>query len=183
MMPDNNAEELEELQGHTPTAAQADPYVDAISHEGCTKENCVASFLRTPSSYEVRKCDTKHYAPTGRSGSPSDPVWLEAHREEIEESISATSRNTRYSHNGEDNQQTMLEVDRELDRIMEIRRKAVKNALCQFIYRCEQEAEDQADADSSSESSESNDSDLDHVPGDRNNRLRSMDMDINMTEE
>ncbi|KAL8659248.1 MAG: hypothetical protein Q9226_000518 [Calogaya cf. arnoldii] len=115
----------------------------------------------SPSSsppYEVRKCYTKHYESTGRSGSPSDPVWLEAHHKRIEESISAISRKTMYSPNGEDNQQTMADDPRMLDLIMEIRRKGVKDALCQFIYRCEQEAEDEADAESSSESSLSDDS-------------------------
>ncbi|KAL8658995.1 MAG: hypothetical protein Q9226_000675 [Calogaya cf. arnoldii] len=54
MMPDNVAE-LEELQGDTLTTAEAEQYVHAISHEGCTKENCVTSFLRGSSSPAVNQ--------------------------------------------------------------------------------------------------------------------------------
>ncbi|KAI4265993.1 MAG: hypothetical protein L6R38_009023 [Xanthoria sp. 2 TBL-2021] len=127
---------------------------------------------------EFGKVYVKYYESNGRSGSPSDPEWRVAHQARVDAYITAQSRKYMAYCDQEVSDwppgQQPRTADGKIDRRMLSRNRANYEALCQFIYRCEQESADEADAEDLAAD------DCDHTPGNRNNRLRHMD--INMTE-
>lgn len=126
---------------------------------------------------EFGKVYVKYYESNGRSGSPSDPEWLVAHQARVDAYITAQSRKYVAYCNQEVSDWPPGQQPRTADGKIDwsiLRNRANYKALCQFIYRCEQESADEADAEELAAD------DSDHTPSNRNDRLRHMD--INMTE-
>ncbi|KAL8774521.1 MAG: hypothetical protein Q9209_000894 [Squamulea sp. 1 TL-2023] len=93
---------------------------------------------------EVGRVYTTFYTSSGRSGSPSDKKWLQEHYARVDDYI--TGESEKYFDQDEGIRQKYADS-------LEDRRRANVHALCQFIYRCEQESQDEADAESSGEQS------------------------------
>ncbi|KAL8861490.1 MAG: hypothetical protein Q9178_002014 [Gyalolechia marmorata] len=89
---------------------------------------------------EIGKCYSKFYPSTGRSGSPSDENWLKEHNARVEDYIAGQS--DKYV---DLTPRPRLADVSMVDRRLDLRNRASFQALCQFIYQCEQQSEDEAD--------------------------------------
>lgn len=96
---------------------------------------------------EFGRVYVKTYESNGRSGSPSDPAWCIAHNERVEAYIAAQSRKYMAYADQEVSDWPPGQQQATRDQRDAYLKRAVYEALCQFIYRCEQESADEADAE------------------------------------
>ncbi|KAI4249280.1 MAG: hypothetical protein L6R40_000738 [Gallowayella cf. fulva] len=109
---------------------------------------------------EVGRVYTTFYESRDRSGSPSDENWLREHYARIDDYIAGESE--KYF----DDQpaplvplvprQRLADVSM-VERRQRLEKRATYEALCQFIYRCEQQSQDEADAESLAENDDDED--------------------------
>ncbi|KAL8929404.1 MAG: hypothetical protein Q9172_000455 [Xanthocarpia lactea] len=114
---------------------------------------------------EVGKCYSKFYPSTGRSGSPSDENWLKEHNARVADYMAGQSD----KYVDLPPRPRLADISM-VDRRLDLRNRANFQALCQFIYQCEQQSEDEADTQSLAE----NDHDI--TPSDQ------LLINVNMTE-
>ncbi|KAL8994095.1 MAG: hypothetical protein Q9169_005851 [Polycauliona sp. 2 TL-2023] len=122
-----------------PKRAKVKPWTSSYGRHARYTSTPTPSSPSSSPPREIGKTYVKTYHSTGRSGSPSDPVWLEAHQKRVEAYIVAQSK--KYMFPGEADFSS-------IDRSAEIRRSVPYYALCQFIYQCERESQEEEDADS-----------------------------------
>ena len=102
--------------------------------------------LGTSPPREVGKCYSKFYPSTGRSGSPSDENWLKEHNARVQDYI--TGQSDKYVDLAPRPRLADISM---VDRRIDLQNRASFQALCQFIYQCEQQSEDEADTQSLAE--------------------------------
>ncbi|KAI4230930.1 MAG: hypothetical protein LQ349_005939 [Xanthoria aureola] len=113
----------------------------------------------------------KTYESNGRSGSPSDPAWCIAHHERVEAYIAAQSRKYMAYADQEVSDWPPGQQQATRDQRDAYLKRAIYEALCQFIYRCEQESADEADAEDLAAGDNAD------TPDDRNEGMPTMPMD------
>ncbi|KAL8804854.1 MAG: hypothetical protein Q9182_002348 [Xanthomendoza sp. 2 TL-2023] len=101
---------------------------------------------------EPEKIYTTFDASSDQSGSPSNVQWLRRHHERVDDYV-AGEKEKDINHSRTGARQRLADVSM-VERRRELERRANHEALCQFIYRCEQLSQEEADAESLAEKDE-----------------------------